>query len=87
MYSSYTAICQQSQLLFINERHRFCSFIVTFVDVPLSGPKANTEERKAAMKVAQEFIKEKNYSSKTQVHCLHVLQIQTWDWNIFLILN
>ncbi|KAB5535932.1 hypothetical protein PHYPO_G00123580 [Pangasianodon hypophthalmus] len=31
------------------------------------GPNANTEERKAAMKVAQEFIKEKNYSKKTQI--------------------
>lgn len=38
--------------------------------VSLSGSNANTEERKAALKVAQEFIKQKNYSSKTQVHCL-----------------
>ncbi|MCI4391023.1 hypothetical protein PGIGA_G00129720 [Pangasianodon gigas] len=34
------------------------------------GPNANTEERKAAMKVAQEFIKEKNYSKKTQIQVL-----------------
>ncbi|MCJ8745283.1 hypothetical protein PDJAM_G00128570 [Pangasius djambal] len=34
------------------------------------GPKANTEERKAAMKAAQEFIKEKNYSNKTQIQVL-----------------
>ncbi|XP_047662468.1 scinderin like b [Tachysurus fulvidraco] len=34
------------------------------------GSKANTEERKAAMKVAQDFIKEKNYSSKTQIQVL-----------------
>ncbi|KAI4894107.1 hypothetical protein NFI96_020169, partial [Prochilodus magdalenae] len=34
------------------------------------GPKANVEERKAAMKVAQDFIKEKKYSSKTQVQVL-----------------
>uniref|UniRef100_A0A671QK08 Adseverin-like n=1 Tax=Sinocyclocheilus anshuiensis TaxID=1608454 RepID=A0A671QK08_9TELE len=31
------------------------------------GPNANTSERKAAMKAAEQFIKEKNYSSKTQV--------------------
>uniref|UniRef100_A0A3B4DAN9 Gelsolin-like domain-containing protein n=1 Tax=Pygocentrus nattereri TaxID=42514 RepID=A0A3B4DAN9_PYGNA len=31
------------------------------------GPNASVGERKAAMKVAQDFIKEKNYSSKTQV--------------------
>lgn len=40
--------------------------------VSLAGPNANTEERKAAMKAAQEFIKAKNYSSKTQVRFLHV---------------
>ncbi|XP_058274475.1 scinderin like b [Hemibagrus wyckioides] len=34
------------------------------------GPNANTEERKAAMKVAQEFIKEKNYSNETQIQVL-----------------
>ncbi|KAK3513395.1 hypothetical protein QTP70_014221 [Hemibagrus guttatus] len=34
------------------------------------GPNANTEERKAAMKVAQEFIKGKNYSNKTQIQVL-----------------
>ncbi|XP_076838410.1 scinderin like b [Brachyhypopomus gauderio] len=34
------------------------------------GPKANDAERKAAMKVAQEFIKEKNYSNKTQIQVL-----------------
>ncbi|GAA6079307.1 scinderin like b, partial [Tachysurus ichikawai] len=34
------------------------------------GSKANTEERKAAMKVAQDFIKEKKYSSKTQIQVL-----------------
>lgn len=33
-----------------------------------SGPNANTSERKAAMKSAEQFIKEKNYSNKTQVH-------------------
>lgn len=33
-----------------------------------TGPNANTSERKAAMKAAEQFIKEKNYSSKTQVH-------------------
>lgn len=45
----------------------FClRFVARFL---LSGSKANTEERKAAMKVAQDFIKEKKYSSKTQVHC------------------
>uniref|UniRef100_A0A8C2AQ21 Scinderin like b n=1 Tax=Cyprinus carpio TaxID=7962 RepID=A0A8C2AQ21_CYPCA len=31
------------------------------------GPNANTSERKVAMKTAEQFIKEKNYSSKTQV--------------------
>lgn len=34
------------------------------------GPKANTEERKAAFKAAEHFIKEKNYSSKTQIQVL-----------------
>ncbi|XP_060762497.1 scinderin like b [Neoarius graeffei] len=34
------------------------------------GSNANTEERKAALKVAQEFIKQKNYSSKTQIQLL-----------------
>ncbi|XP_060723273.1 scinderin like b [Tachysurus vachellii] len=34
------------------------------------GSKANTEERKAAMKVAQDFIKEKKYSSKTQIQVM-----------------
>lgn len=33
----------------------------------LSGPSANTEERKAAMKVAEQFIKDKNYPKNTQV--------------------
>lgn len=33
-----------------------------------TGPNANTSERKAAMKSAEQFIKEKNYSNKTQVH-------------------
>uniref|UniRef100_A0A7N8Y665 Scinderin like b n=1 Tax=Mastacembelus armatus TaxID=205130 RepID=A0A7N8Y665_9TELE len=31
------------------------------------GPKANTEERKAAMSAGQQFIKDKGYSNKTQV--------------------
>uniref|UniRef100_A0A673JGF2 Macrophage-capping protein n=1 Tax=Sinocyclocheilus rhinocerous TaxID=307959 RepID=A0A673JGF2_9TELE len=34
------------------------------------GPNANTSERKAAMKAAEQFIKEKNYSSKTQIQVL-----------------
>lgn len=34
------------------------------------GPQANPEERKAAMKVAQDFIKDKNYSAKTQIQVL-----------------
>uniref|UniRef100_A0A8B9L655 Scinderin like b n=1 Tax=Astyanax mexicanus TaxID=7994 RepID=A0A8B9L655_ASTMX len=34
------------------------------------GPKANPEERKAAMKVAQDFIKSKNYSNKTQIQVM-----------------
>ncbi|KAK1790717.1 hypothetical protein P4O66_014571, partial [Electrophorus voltai] len=34
------------------------------------GPKANEAERKAAMTAAQEFIKEKNYSNKTQIQVL-----------------
>ncbi|XP_053529670.1 scinderin like b [Ictalurus punctatus] len=34
------------------------------------GSNANTQERKVAMKVAQDFIKEKNYSSKTQIQVL-----------------
>ncbi|KAI5092594.1 scinderin like b, partial [Silurus meridionalis] len=34
------------------------------------GPNANKEERKVAMKVAQDFIKEKNYSNKTQIQVL-----------------
>ncbi|XP_072524708.1 scinderin like b [Salminus brasiliensis] len=34
------------------------------------GPNANAEERKSAMKVAQDFIKSKNYSSKTQIQVL-----------------
>lgn len=33
-----------------------------------TGPNANTSERKAAMKSAEQFVKEKNYSNKTQVH-------------------
>lgn len=32
-----------------------------------SGPSANTEERKTAMKVAEQFIKDKNYPKNTQV--------------------
>lgn len=31
------------------------------------GPKANVSERKAAMSAGQQFIKEKGYSSRTQV--------------------
>lgn len=31
------------------------------------GPKANLAERKAAMSVGQQFIKDKGYSAKTQV--------------------
>ncbi|XP_049332585.1 scinderin like b [Astyanax mexicanus] len=34
------------------------------------GPKANPDERKAAMKVAQDFIKSKNYSNKTQIQVM-----------------
>uniref|UniRef100_A0A9J8CX03 Scinderin like b n=1 Tax=Cyprinus carpio carpio TaxID=630221 RepID=A0A9J8CX03_CYPCA len=34
------------------------------------GPNANTSERKASMKAAEQFIKEKNYSSKTQIQVL-----------------
>lgn len=34
------------------------------------GPKANTSERKAAMSAAQQFIKEKGYSNKTQIQVL-----------------
>lgn len=34
------------------------------------GPNANPEERKAAMRVAQDFIKAKNYSRKTQIQVL-----------------
>uniref|UniRef100_A0A8C2IGE5 Macrophage-capping protein n=1 Tax=Cyprinus carpio TaxID=7962 RepID=A0A8C2IGE5_CYPCA len=34
------------------------------------GPNANTSERKVAMKTAEQFIKEKNYSSKTQIQVL-----------------
>uniref|UniRef100_A0AAR2IWU9 Gelsolin-like domain-containing protein n=1 Tax=Pygocentrus nattereri TaxID=42514 RepID=A0AAR2IWU9_PYGNA len=34
------------------------------------GPNASVGERKAAMKVAQDFIKEKNYSSKTQIQVI-----------------
>lgn len=71
MYSSYTpAIRRQLQFRLINERHAF--FVYSLLRVLLSGSNANTQERKVAMKVAQDFIKEKNYSSKTQVHCLHV---------------
>uniref|UniRef100_A0A8C5FRS4 Scinderin like b n=1 Tax=Gadus morhua TaxID=8049 RepID=A0A8C5FRS4_GADMO len=34
------------------------------------GPKANTTERKAAMSAAEKFIKEKGYSTKTQIQVL-----------------
>uniref|UniRef100_A0A6Q2X4P3 Macrophage-capping protein n=1 Tax=Esox lucius TaxID=8010 RepID=A0A6Q2X4P3_ESOLU len=34
------------------------------------GPKANTSERKAAMSAAQQFIKDKGYSNKTQIQVL-----------------
>ncbi|XP_030630335.1 scinderin like b [Chanos chanos] len=34
------------------------------------GPNANKAERKAAMKAAEQFIKEKNYSNKTQIQVL-----------------
>ncbi|XP_036410064.1 scinderin like b [Megalops cyprinoides] len=34
------------------------------------GPSANTAERKAAMKTAEQFIKEKNYSKMTQIQVL-----------------
>lgn len=35
--------------------------------ISILGPKANAAERKAAMSAAQQFIKEKGYSDKTQV--------------------
>lgn len=38
-----------------------------FIYFNLSGPSANPEERKAAMKVAEQFVKEKNYPKNTQV--------------------
>uniref|UniRef100_A0A671KBV1 Macrophage-capping protein n=1 Tax=Sinocyclocheilus anshuiensis TaxID=1608454 RepID=A0A671KBV1_9TELE len=34
------------------------------------GPNANTEERKAAMKVAEQFIKDKNYPKNTQIQVM-----------------
>ncbi|XP_023672410.2 gelsolin-like [Paramormyrops kingsleyae] len=34
------------------------------------GPEANTEERKAAMKTAEQFIKEKNYPKTTQIQVM-----------------
>ncbi|NP_835232.2 scinderin like a [Danio rerio] len=34
------------------------------------GPRANTEERKSAMKVAEQFIKEKNYPKNTQIQVM-----------------
>ncbi|XP_073707858.1 gelsolin-like [Garra rufa] len=34
------------------------------------GPDANTEERKAAMKVAEQFIKDKNYPKNTQIQVM-----------------
>uniref|UniRef100_W5LVJ8 Gelsolin-like domain-containing protein n=1 Tax=Lepisosteus oculatus TaxID=7918 RepID=W5LVJ8_LEPOC len=36
------------------------------------GSNANTGERKAAMKTAEQFIKDKNYSSKTQLQTFHM---------------
>lgn len=38
-----------------------------FIYLNLSGPSANTEERKTAMKVAEQFVKDKNYPKNTQV--------------------
>ncbi len=49
----------------------FCRSYITHIDHFIcfnnSGPNANTEERKAAMKVAEQFVKDKNYPKNTQV--------------------
>lgn len=56
------------------------SFVSTFLTLTWlkPGPKANTVERKAAMAAAQQFIKEKGYSNKTQVNCLALWQNNTF---------
>lgn len=48
----------------------WCSYIThidNFFCFNNSGQNANTEERKAAMKVAEQFVKDKNYPKNTQV--------------------
>ncbi len=49
----------------------FCRSYITHIDHFIcfknSGPDANTEERKTAMKVAEQFIKDKNYPKNSQV--------------------
>lgn len=42
-----------------------------------TGPKANKSERKAAMSAGQQFIKDKGYSSKTQVTPVAIFPIIT----------
>lgn len=41
------------------------------------GPKANKSERSAAMSAGQQFIKDKGYSSKTQVTSVAIFPIIT----------
>uniref|UniRef100_A0A8C2BL51 Scinderin like a n=1 Tax=Cyprinus carpio TaxID=7962 RepID=A0A8C2BL51_CYPCA len=51
----------------------WCSYIThidNFFCFNNSGQNANTEERKAAMKVAEQFIKEKNYPKNTQIQVM-----------------
>uniref|UniRef100_A0A671T0L8 Gelsolin-like n=1 Tax=Sinocyclocheilus anshuiensis TaxID=1608454 RepID=A0A671T0L8_9TELE len=44
--------------------------LLLYISLERYGPNANTEERKAAMKVAEQYIKDKNYPKNTQIQVM-----------------